>query len=80
MHRVTDLWYRQGEGEGDTVRDDAEALLEYANSLKTAHEFLMELGFDLDELIKAQGFENSIKFWKQSICYAKVMSGERHIK
>jgi type I restriction enzyme R subunit len=51
----------KGEGEGDTVRDDAEALLEYANSLKTAHEFLMELGFDLDELIKAQGFEKQHK-------------------
>ena len=47
----------KGENEQDTVRDDAEALAEYANSLKAATEFLMDLGFDVDELIKANGFE-----------------------
>lgn len=47
----------KGENEQDTVRDDAEALAEYENSLKAATEFLMDLGFDVDELIKANGFE-----------------------
>ncbi len=47
----------KGENEQDTVRDDAEALAEYENSLKVATEFLMDLGFDIDELIKANGFE-----------------------
>lgn len=47
----------KGEGEQDTVRDDAEALAEYANSLKVARDFLTDLGFDLDALIAAKGFD-----------------------
>jgi type I restriction enzyme R subunit len=39
------------------VRDDSEALAEYAQSLKAATEFLMDLGFDVDELINAKGFD-----------------------
>jgi len=47
----------KGEGEQDTVRDDAEALAEYANSLKAAGDFLTGLGYDLDALIAAKGFD-----------------------
>jgi type I restriction enzyme R subunit len=47
----------KGEGEQDTVRDDGEALTEYANSLKVARDFLTDLGFDLDALIDAKGFD-----------------------
>ena len=47
----------KGEGEQDTVRDDAEALAEYANSLKAASDFLTGLGYDLDALIAAKGFD-----------------------
>ena len=47
----------KGEGEQDTVRDDGEALAEYANSLKVARDFLTDLGFDLDALIDAKGFD-----------------------
>lgn len=47
----------KGEGEQDTVRDDAEALAEYANSLKVARDFLTDLGFDLNALIAAKGFD-----------------------
>lgn len=47
----------KGEGEEDTVRDDTVALAEYANSLKAARDFLTDLGFDLDELIQARGFD-----------------------
>lgn len=47
----------KGESEQDTVRDDAEALAEYAASLKAASELLVDLGFDLDALIAASGFD-----------------------
>ncbi len=47
----------KGEGERDTVRDDTEALAEYANSLKAASDFLTGLGYDLDALIAAKGFD-----------------------
>lgn len=47
----------KGESEQDTVRDDTEALAEYANSLKVARDFLTDLGFDLDALIDAKGFD-----------------------
>jgi type I restriction enzyme, R subunit len=47
----------KGEGEQDTVRDDAEALAEYANSLKAASDFLTGQGYDLDALIAAKGFD-----------------------
>ncbi len=47
----------KGEAEQDTVRDEAEALAEYADSLKAATEFLMDLGFDVEELIDARGFD-----------------------
>ena len=47
----------KGEGEQDTVRDDAEALAEYAESLKAARDFLADFGFDLDTLIAARGFD-----------------------
>ncbi|MBU3694105.1 MAG: type I restriction endonuclease subunit R [Rhodocyclaceae bacterium] len=47
----------KGEGEQDTVRDDTEALAEYANSLKAASDFLTGLGYDLDALIAAKGFD-----------------------
>ena len=52
---------RDGTGKGDeeqnTVRDDSEALAEYAHSLKAAREFLVGLGFDVDTLIAARGFD-----------------------
>lgn len=47
----------KGEHEQDTVRDDTEALAEYADSLKQARDFLGDLGFDLDTLVAAKGFE-----------------------
>ncbi|WP_295388863.1 HsdR family type I site-specific deoxyribonuclease [uncultured Thiodictyon sp.] len=47
----------KGEDEQDTVRDDAAALAEYAASLKQARDYLAGLGFALDALIAAQGFE-----------------------
>lgn len=47
----------KGEGEQDTVRDDTAALAEYANSLRAARDFLAGLGFDLDALIGAHGFD-----------------------
>jgi len=47
----------KGEGEQDTVRDDAEALVEYAQSLQQARNYLAGLGVDLDALIAAQGFK-----------------------
>lgn len=47
----------KGEGEQDTVRDDSEALAEYAESLEAARDYLAGLGFDLDKLIAAKGFE-----------------------
>lgn len=47
----------KGEGEQNTVRDDSEALAEYAQSLKAARDFLVDLGFDLDGLITAKGFD-----------------------
>ncbi|WP_455232598.1 type I restriction endonuclease subunit R [Geopseudomonas aromaticivorans] len=47
----------KGEGEQDTVREDAEALAEYAQSLQQARDYLAGLGFDLGALIVAQGFD-----------------------
>ncbi|GAD22283.1 type I restriction endonuclease subunit R [Acidovorax sp. MR-S7] len=47
----------KGEAEQDTVRDDTEALTEYADSLKAGREFLGDLGYDLDALIAATGFD-----------------------
>jgi len=47
----------KGEGEQDTVRDDTEALAEFHQSLKAARDFLLDLGFDLDALIAAKGFD-----------------------
>ncbi|TBU73290.1 type I restriction endonuclease subunit R [Phytopseudomonas daroniae] len=47
----------KGEGEQDTVRDDTVAVAEYANSLKAARDFLAGLGFNLDALIGARGFD-----------------------
>ncbi|WP_295399776.1 hypothetical protein [uncultured Thiocystis sp.] len=47
----------KGEGEQDTVRDDAEALAEYAESLKQARDYLAGLGFDLGALVAAKGFD-----------------------
>ena len=47
----------KGEGEQDTVRDDTEALAEYADSLRQARNYLGDLSFDLDALVAAQGFE-----------------------
>lgn len=44
----------KGDASQDTVRDDAEALAEYADSIKVATEFLMDLGFDVEELINAK--------------------------
>lgn len=52
---------RYGTGKGDqeenTVREDSEALAEYANSLRSARELLDSLGFDLDQVISTRGFE-----------------------
>ncbi len=47
----------KGEGEQDSVRDDTEALAEYANSIRAAREFLADVGFDLNALISANGFD-----------------------
>ncbi len=47
----------KGEGEQDTVRDDTEALAEYAQSLQQALDYLAGLGVDLDALIAAKGFD-----------------------
>jgi type I restriction enzyme R subunit len=47
----------KGEGEQDTVRDDNEALAEYRQSLLAARDLLSDLGFDLDALIAANGFD-----------------------
>jgi len=47
----------KGDAEQDTVREDSEALAEYARSLKAARDFLADLGFDLDGLIAAGGFD-----------------------
>ncbi|MDX9943193.1 MAG: type I restriction endonuclease subunit R [Azonexus sp.] len=46
----------KGAGEADALRDDSEALAEYADSLKQATGFLGDLGYDLGDLIAAQGF------------------------
>ena len=46
----------KGEGEQNTVRDDAEALAEYAQSLQAARDYLAGAGFDIDNLIAAKGF------------------------
>ena len=43
------------------LEDDAEGLVEYAQSLKQAIEFLSDLGFDLDEVIQAQGMDKGQK-------------------
>lgn len=51
----------KGEGEVNAVRDDSEALAEYAESLKQARDYLAGLGFDLDSLIQASGFEKQAK-------------------
>lgn len=56
----------KGEDEQDTVRDDAEALAEYALSLRQACEYLAGLGVDLGALIAAKGFE------KQALILAAV--------
>ncbi|WP_298597452.1 type I restriction endonuclease subunit R [Zoogloea sp.] len=56
---------RDGHGSGNDdgnegqnpVRDDSEALAEYAQSLKAARAFMAGLGFDVDALIAARGFE-----------------------
>lgn len=47
----------QGEGEPETVRDEREALAEYADSLQAARAFLTEQGVDLEAVIAAQGFD-----------------------
>jgi type I restriction enzyme R subunit len=47
----------KGEHEQDTVREASEALAEYADTLQRGREFLGDLGFDVDELIDAQGFD-----------------------
>lgn len=57
---------RSGEGNGevqqpDTLRDDFEALAEYVQSVTHAEEFLSDLGFELDELIQASGFDKQQK-------------------
>lgn len=44
----------KGEGEGDTVRDAAEALAEYVKSLQHARDHLAGMGFDLEALVQAR--------------------------
>lgn len=51
----------KGDSEQDTVRDDSVALAEYADSLRAAREFLTGLGFDLDALLAAKGFDKQKK-------------------
>lgn len=48
---------RKGGGEKDAVREDSEALAEYAASLKQAKDFLGGLNFELGGLTAAGGFE-----------------------
>ncbi len=55
------FYTRKGEAEQDTVRDDTEALAEYAASLKAGREFLGDRGYDLDALITATGFDKQQK-------------------
>jgi type I restriction enzyme R subunit len=47
----------KGEGEQDTVRDDTEALAEYAQSLQRARDYLAGLDVDLAALMAAKGFD-----------------------
>lgn len=47
----------KGEGEQDSVRDDTEALAEFADSLKQAIDFLGDLGFEVRAVVEARGFE-----------------------
>ncbi len=46
----------KGEDEQDAVRDDSEALAEYAASVEQASDYLAGVGFDLDRLLAASGF------------------------
>lgn len=43
------------------LEDDSEGVAEYAQSLNQAVEFLSDLGFDLDEVIQAQGMDKGEK-------------------
>lgn len=49
------------DGEQRYLQDEAEALAEYALSLRLATEFLSDLGFDLDEVIEAKGMDKGAK-------------------
>jgi type I restriction enzyme R subunit len=51
----------KGEAEGNVVREDTEALAEYVDRLNAGREFLGDLGFDLDTLIAAAGFDKQKK-------------------
>jgi len=50
-----------GSAQANYLEDNTEGLAEYALSLKQATEFLADLGFDLDELIQAQGMAKGTK-------------------
>lgn len=43
--------------EPDTLRDDTEALAEYAAAIKSVEDFLAGLGFDMNTLVTASGFD-----------------------
>ena len=48
---------RAGGGDTEVLRDDTEAIAEYGLSIRETQGFLGECGFDLDELIAANGFD-----------------------
>ncbi|ABQ28444.1 protein of unknown function DUF450 [Geotalea uraniireducens Rf4] len=52
--------FAQGDRKGsdqDILRDDTEAVAEYGQSIRAAQDFLTGCGFNLDELIAANGFD-----------------------
>ena len=51
----------KGEAEHNTVRENTEAIAEYAASLQATQDFLAGLGCDLEALIAAKGFDKQQK-------------------
>lgn len=57
-----------GGANADPLKDESEALAEYAASIAAAREHLHMLGFDLDELIDAEGFDKQSKLARGTLC------------